>query len=473
MFNLLFILLSLAIPAQKSVYASTNIIISDKSDYSAPTNEFEKGNRVYIKLDTDELLDTQNKNEIRLLKTNGEEVLTKNLNYDSGKITTDFVFPEDKEIYLIEIRVEDSSGKRLYLNTSISTKFNFKKSRTFKDSKFKNEESNFSNDSDLYYKGYLGDFEDKDIEIEVLNTKGEISKVDIFEVYERSNWIELGILSGNNPYLEKEDVYSLMINDKKENTRLYKHYFINEINQVSSIITPQKGDVVKGKVEITGTAFSKDLDYYKMEYKEKKDNDWTEITKGNNIVIGKKLGTWDTTLVGNGEYEIKLTVKDKNGDEKESIVEKIKTESFSGRFRVKVPNRTSLGIITTATYIQNLFGNVGNSTSSGISVEDDRGTREGWSLTVTATDFYSGSAIIPITNLTVEPNNLIVEQGNGDHVSLGQSHSFTGEEDPATVMVAEPGFGNGLYYSTLNLDFVIPANSKAGKYKAIMDFTLL
>lgn len=473
MFNLLFLLFSIVTSPENLVYANTSVIFSDNRDYSNYTNEFEFGDTVYVRVETDNLTNTDNRNEIRILKTNGDEILTDSFDYNSGKLTTEFNFPEEKEIYLVEIKVEDSNGHKVYLNTSVSTKYNFKKSRTFEDNKFKNEQDTFNNDSDLFYKGYLGSFEANNIELKVQNSEGEQKQVETFEVSERNNWLELDILSGNNPYLYKEGLYSLVIKDKAQGVKLYKHFYIDQINQLASISYPQQGETVKDKIDIFGTAFTKEIDYYKIEYKEKKDNDWTEIVKEENVVIGEKLGTWDTTLVGNGDYDLKLTVKDKNGDEKETVVEKINTQSFSGRFRVKVPNRTSLGNIKVATYVQSLFGNVGNSTSNGISVEDDRGTRDGWSLTVTATDLYSGTALIPITNLTVDPSKLIVENGSGDHVSLGQSHTFTGENDPATVMIAEPGFGNGLYYSTLNLEFLIPANTKAGKYKAVMDFTLL
>lgn len=87
---------------------------------------------------------------------------------------------------------------------------------------------------------------------------------------------------------------------------------------IADINSLQSGDVVKGKVTISGTATgSVDLAFqsYMIEYgKGAKPDTWSKdeislVNDGNQKVINNILGEWNTDLVEDGQYTLKLTVK--------------------------------------------------------------------------------------------------------------------------------------------------------------------
>ena len=85
-----------------------------------------------------------------------------------------------------------------------------------------------------------------------------------------------------------------------------------------SISSPNDGSNVSGNIQIIGTASDNNFDEYKIYYKNTSSSDWTEIGSGSSVVpLPLSLVTWNTTLVGDGSYVLKLWAKDKAGNEHE------------------------------------------------------------------------------------------------------------------------------------------------------------
>jgi hypothetical protein len=74
---------------------------------------------------------------------------------------------------------------------------------------------------------------------------------------------------------------------------------------------PVNGDTVRGKIELKGTVNIENMGYYKYEYSPMGSDSWTTIAAGNTLVVDGPLGgSWDTSSLTSGEYEIRLIVTD-------------------------------------------------------------------------------------------------------------------------------------------------------------------
>jgi hypothetical protein len=78
---------------------------------------------------------------------------------------------------------------------------------------------------------------------------------------------------------------------------------------------PKAGDALSGSVEFKGTVNVSGLGYYKFEYRQVGQTDWTTIA-GNSIpVIDGPLGaSWDTSQFPAGDYQLRLVVSDNQGN---------------------------------------------------------------------------------------------------------------------------------------------------------------
>lgn len=76
---------------------------------------------------------------------------------------------------------------------------------------------------------------------------------------------------------------------------------------VTAVITsPAGGDDTRGFVRVTGTAASPDFTGYKLLFRRADDSTYTAIASGTAAVNAGTLGTWDTTLLPNGGYVLRL-----------------------------------------------------------------------------------------------------------------------------------------------------------------------
>jgi len=74
---------------------------------------------------------------------------------------------------------------------------------------------------------------------------------------------------------------------------------------------PVDGDRISGSVTLEGTVNVTDFGYYKYEYLVSGSDTWTTIAAGNTKVVKQPLGgTWDTSQLTPGDYQLRLVVTD-------------------------------------------------------------------------------------------------------------------------------------------------------------------
>ena len=106
-----------------------------------------------------------------------------------------------------------------------------------------------------------------------------------------------------------------------------------------------------------------------------------------------------------------------------------------------------------------------------LTVDDRRGTFEGWSIDIESTAFdYAGEAPgnndIPAANATVIPQSPSLVAGQGlDGVQMGTAGTLGTKR---TVISAVPGFGSGAFSQELEVQLHIPALSPTGTYTALL-----
>ncbi len=86
------------------------------------------------------------------------------------------------------------------------------------------------------------------------------------------------------------------------------------------ITAPKPGDIVKGIVEITGTANVPNFAFYKYEIAPMGTQNWAPISANRESVTSGSLGEWSTTSLTNGDYFLRLVITDNVGKELEPCV---------------------------------------------------------------------------------------------------------------------------------------------------------
>lgn len=79
------------------------------------------------------------------------------------------------------------------------------------------------------------------------------------------------------------------------------------------ITSPKPGAEVKGKIDIQGTVNIPNIGFYKYEVAPLNSDAWAAISAGRDVVINKSLGSWDTTALTPGDYQLRLVVTDNQG----------------------------------------------------------------------------------------------------------------------------------------------------------------
>lgn len=86
------------------------------------------------------------------------------------------------------------------------------------------------------------------------------------------------------------------------------------------ITVPKPGDVVKGIVEIIGTANVPNFAFYKYEIASMGTQNWAPVSANREPKTNEPLGNWSTTSLTNGDYFLRLVVTDNVGKELEPCV---------------------------------------------------------------------------------------------------------------------------------------------------------
>jgi hypothetical protein len=80
------------------------------------------------------------------------------------------------------------------------------------------------------------------------------------------------------------------------------------------ITSPKPGAIVKGQVELLGTADIPNYGFYKFEFSPLGSDVWSTIGADRKIVQDSSLGYWDTSEVTPGDYNLRLVVIDNQGN---------------------------------------------------------------------------------------------------------------------------------------------------------------
>ncbi len=96
-------------------------------------------------------------------------------------------------------------------------------------------------------------------------------------------------------------------------------------NPQATLSQPETEQTLQGVVEIRGTADIDNFAFYKYEYRPVGADDvWQAISAGTDPVTEGELGTWDTSLVPTGEYELRLVVTDTSGNAPQPCVIRVR-----------------------------------------------------------------------------------------------------------------------------------------------------
>jgi hypothetical protein len=82
-----------------------------------------------------------------------------------------------------------------------------------------------------------------------------------------------------------------------------------------NIRLPKAGDEVRGEVVLTGDANVPNFGFYKYEYAPAGTDNWLAIQAKRDSVQNGELGTWDTTIITQGDYLLRLVVSDNQGNQ--------------------------------------------------------------------------------------------------------------------------------------------------------------
>lgn len=89
-------------------------------------------------------------------------------------------------------------------------------------------------------------------------------------------------------------------------------------NPGATLTAPEPGGTIRGVVEIEGTADIENFAFYKYEIRSLAEgaggSTWQAVSAGTAVVQDGVLGTWDTTLVDQGWYALRLIVTDTAGN---------------------------------------------------------------------------------------------------------------------------------------------------------------
>jgi hypothetical protein len=80
-----------------------------------------------------------------------------------------------------------------------------------------------------------------------------------------------------------------------------------------AITHPQEGQEIRDSVPLTGTANIPNFGFYKLEMRLQDAPDWQTLLAGNEPKQEGLLGTWNTSLLSPGNYQLGLVVTDNQG----------------------------------------------------------------------------------------------------------------------------------------------------------------
>jgi hypothetical protein len=79
------------------------------------------------------------------------------------------------------------------------------------------------------------------------------------------------------------------------------------------ITSPKSGAEVTGAIELAGTVNIPNFGFYKYEVAPRGSDTWATISAGREVVVSGKIGTWDTSALTPGDYQLRVVATDNQG----------------------------------------------------------------------------------------------------------------------------------------------------------------
>lgn len=457
------------------------LTIASDSSYNNKTLFFSSGNTVYIKVESTVIANTNQANSVILYDYYRNSLTSTTFSQTSSVspyvYQASFVYPSTSRYSNLYINIRDSSANTFLTEQALETSGVSQYYKIFSDSNYTTEKYIFKGSETIYMKIY-GNTNYPRRNNQYFYNLGGTSLASFSNSYTiNGNWYTLALsLSGQSFVSEKW--YRAQVDSSKNpaqiNFDVGRLFFVDNTNPTAIISSPAENNTFGNSLSVTGTASDISFDKYKLEMENQTSlGTWIDMGTYTSQVINSTLANLDTSSLSNGIYNLRLTVSDKAGNSNQTNVNNLKRHVYSGIFSVEAPQNENLSSVIVSSSNQSSTGKIGEGTgNSDIKVIDDRGTNEGWSVTMTMTDFFAGSEVMEVSNMTVTPTSVNIIDGSGEGVNAGSQHTFASDSDPATVMIAQNGYGTGTYWNDVNMNFNVPAYSIAGEYSAVVDFSL-
>jgi hypothetical protein len=117
--------------------------------------------------------------------------------------------------------------------------------------------------------------------------------------------------------------------------RLFIVFFIGAANYLTQsnpvIVSPRPGDVLLGTIQITGTTDIPNFAAYQLEFAYVNDptQTWFLISQSEKPVRNGSLAIWDTAVITDGEYDLRLRIFSDSGSYLEVIVSDLRVRNYT------------------------------------------------------------------------------------------------------------------------------------------------
>lgn len=115
--------------------------------------------------------------------------------------------------------------------------------------------------------------------------------------------------------------------------------FQPEIITIPRVDTPRPGEIIQGQVTISGQTDMEGFEYSQafFGYQDNTPDDWFFISRQDSPVRNGQITIWDTTLISDGMYDLKIQVHLEDGSNIETIVENLEVKNYSSASSVQQP----------------------------------------------------------------------------------------------------------------------------------------
>jgi hypothetical protein len=92
---------------------------------------------------------------------------------------------------------------------------------------------------------------------------------------------------------------------------------------------PLEGDIVQGVVGIAGSTAVEDFMNSEVFFSFSPDGEWFPIGRQDSAVSNQLIVNWDTTLISDGTYRIRVLVHKRDGSQVETVVNNIRVQNYT------------------------------------------------------------------------------------------------------------------------------------------------